>query len=314
MLPLHDFQITRLQELDYALYLLNFDRIEVAWLTGNAWRVHYRMPCGNLELPSRRCRVHGTPEQPAVCKSYDAYTCFYKRIFQSPEAPTPSYVRFDARRLRALADMMVFDGNREIVGMPDVSAAAAMLPPMAPVFEDGPPPPPTPMLDAWEAAARTGSGLAAPQIRTFQDFDQPCAGCDAYCCTRLSFPHSTPANVSNLDHLRFLLGFPGIEIGVTDGDQWTVIVRTRCAHLTPDSQCGLFGQALRPRVCSLYDAKLCAYKYQHGQPRPPQFLRLRRAQFEHAAALFRFDDNGYAVQRPSYAEIRQRIEAHWAHA
>ena len=311
-LPLHDFQITRYQELDYALYLLNFDRIELAWLEGGAWRVHYRMPCGHLDLETRRCTVHNTAAQPHVCKRYDPYNCFYKRIFQSPDQA--QYIRFDRGRLEALAAMLLFDGNRDLVGIPDREALLPHLPPLAPI--DDPPAPADPLLARWEDAARRQQPLPGMTARRYQDFDAPCTGCAAWCCTRLVFPHGTPASVGNLDHLRFCMGFPGVEIGINESNEWSIVVRTACRHLVRDEQgagrCSVFGQPERPRICTGYDASLCGYKLQFGRPRPDRFLRLRLPQFETMVGLFHFDEDGYVVHRPDYGEIRHAVEVAWA--
>jgi len=315
ILPLHDFQIVRMQDLDYAAYLLNFERIELAWLSGTAWRVHYRMPCSNLDPQTHLCTVHNTPAQPNVCKRFNAYTCFYKRIFQSPEKASDTYLRVDRRRMALLSQMFVFDGHREIVGVPDLAGAAAQMPPLEPI--DDPPVPPAPMIEAYEEAARTGTGLPSLRVRTFRDFDHPCSGCGAMCCSWLSFPHAVPQSVGNLDHIRFVLGFEGIEVGIDENEQWTVLVRTRCRHFRDDARgegrCGIFGQPQRPLVCSSYDASQCSYKYRFGQVRPERFLRLRATEFDATSRLFQLDEHGFVLRRPGYTEIRQAIEQGWAH-
>ncbi|MFT4978790.1 MAG: hypothetical protein ACI8S6_004700, partial [Myxococcota bacterium] len=120
----------------------------------------------------------------------------------------------------------------------------------------------------------------------------------------------------NLDHIRFCLGFPGVEVGVNENEEWTILLRTRCKNLVQDAsgagRCGIFGEPERPQVCSVYDASLCGYKYQFGQPRPDRFLRLRSSEFEVVSALFQLDDNGYVIRRPGYEEIRQNIEHRWS--
>jgi Fe-S-cluster containining protein len=313
-LPLHDFQITRYEELDYAFYLLNFDRIELALLSGGSWRVHYRAPCGNLDRATRRCTVHGTPRQPHVCKRYNPYSCFYKRMFESPE--TVEYVRIDEERLRQYASMLVFNGHRDIVGYPDLDfLKAAFTTPLAFSEATDPDVPPSEGLLRWEASVREGRALMPLPVKTLADFDSPCQGCKAWCCTRLSFPHSTPGNVGNLDHIRFCLNFPGVEVGVDEHGGWTIIVRTRCQHRVVEEsgagRCGIFGQPQRPAACRMYDASLCGYRAQFGHPRPARFLRLTRETFEVAAGMYTLDDNGYALNQPGYAEIRDAIEAGW---
>ena len=313
-LPLHDFQITRYEELDYAFYLLNFERIELALLAGNSWRVHYRAPCSNLDLASRRCKVHNTPQQPSVCKRYNPFNCFYKRMFESPE--TIEYIRMDRSRLEVYASMLVFNGHRDVVSYPEVSFLKAAFQPLAFDRNNDPETPGSENLAAWESSVRTGQALMPLPVKTFAEFDNPCGGCKAWCCTRISFPHGTPANVGNLDHLRFCLGFPGVELGVDEHGSWTVVIRTRCQHRVVDEsgagRCGIIGKPERPAACQIYDASLCGYKAQFGHPRPSRYLRLTAKTFDKCTALYRFDDNGYALNKPGYSEIRQAIEHGWA--
>jgi len=179
-----------------------------------------------------------------------------------------------------------------------------------------PPVPQSHMLIKWQRAGRGQAALQPMYPRRFRDFERPCAGCQAWCCTRLSFPHSTPANVGNLDHLKFCLGFPGVEVGIDEGDNYTIIVRTRCRHRVDDNgaelRCGVFDSSERPQICALYDASLCGYKFQHGRPRPDRFLRVQLSEFQDMVELFQFDENGYVLYRPNYEAIRQRIEARWS--
>ena len=67
--PLRDFLIRELTELDYARYLLNFDRIELTLHAGGLWRAHYVHPCSNLDPETLRCRVHGSPRQPRALRA-----------------------------------------------------------------------------------------------------------------------------------------------------------------------------------------------------------------------------------------------------
>ena len=313
-LPLHDFQITRYEELDYAFYLLNFERIELALLAGNSWRVHYRAPCGRLDLATRKCTVHGTPLQPNVCKRYNPYSCFYKRLFESPE--TIEYIRMDRARLKKFASMVVFNGHRDIISYPEVSFLKEAFEPLSFSENTDPEAPESEMLDAWKRSVKTRQPLMPLPMRTMASFDDPCGGCKAWCCTRVSFPHSTPANMANLDHLRFCLNFPGVELGINEHGQWTVVIRTRCTHRVVDEhgagRCGIFGAPERPAACRLYDASLCGYRAQFGHPRPARYLRLTAESFEIAAKLYRLDDNGYVLNNPGYAEIREAVEQTWA--
>ena len=313
MLPLHNFQIARYEDLDYAFYLLNFDRIELALMPGGSWRVLYRAPCSHLDQQTRRCTIHATPRQPDVCKRYSAFNCFYKRVFESPEAI--AYLRIDRERLEAYAQMLVFNEHRDLVSYPELESVRAHLPAMAEVAPPPPPPPASKNLAQWQTAIRSGSEIPALPSLSFADFTDRCSQCSAWCCTRVSFPHKTPENIGTLDFLRYCLGFPGVEVGVNARGEWTLAVRTTCRHrqVTPEGfgRCGVFGQPERPNACTQYDASLCGYKAQFGHPRPERYLRMEAAQFEACLPLYRFDDNGVALNNPDHTTLREAIEADW---
>jgi len=313
MLPLHTFQLTRYEDLDYAFYLLNFDRIELALMPEGSWRVLYRAPCSHLDPQTRRCTIHATPAQPDVCKRYSAYSCFYKRLFDSPE--TMAYLRIDRGRLEAYARLLVFNGHRDLVSYPDLESARARLPPLAEPAAP-PPPPPSSRLRRWRSAIRSGDALEAPSPVSFSSFTDRCTGCASWCCTRVSFPQKTPENVGTLDFIRYCLGFPGVEVGVNWRGEWTLVVRTQCRHRTVGEdgagRCGVYGQPERPHVCAHYDATLCGYRAQFSQPRPENYLRMEAAEFETCLSLYQLDDSGYVLASPTHTQIRAAIEARWA--
>ncbi len=119
----------------------------------------------------------------------------------------------------------------------------------------------------WEQTTR--GNKEAPQHNPwptgwFSAQDDSCAGCAAYCCKTLVFPQSLPVHVSNLDYFRFCLGFPGVELGISD-HIWSLVVKTQCRHLNEQNRCSLFDLAERPLICKYYDAWKCDYKPQFGQ-------------------------------------------------
>ena len=293
VLPVHSFELERWSDLDYARYLLNFDRIELALLESGSWQVHYRAPCRHFDAERRRCRVHRQPEQPSVCRGYDAWNCAYRRIWGGDGPPA---VRVDRGRLEVWASFLQFDEQREIVGKPDFSVLMAHLPVMAPT--DDPPVPASAQLEARVAGA---PGAAAP-IRAWSALASPCEGCAAWCCTRLSFPRGPVNTASSLDHLGFCLGFEGVEAGFDRHSGWSLSVRTRCRHRVEGpggaGRCGAYEAPERPRVCERYDGRACAYRARFATARPADFVRFDHRGFASAAETFRFDDQGYAVEIP----------------
>lgn len=313
--PLHTFQIRTLRDLDHAIYLLDFERIVLGLSPNGDWSVYYKYPCRflNREDPNNHlCTIHGTPLQPQICVHYSPFTCWYKR------ALTPSvsgeFLAIDRQRLELLLERLVFDENRNIVETPDWETMMALLAqvPLAPDFDSEPEP--DPVFERWLEETAVGASLPlAPMRRGYQDFLDQCRGCSAYCCKTLVFPHGRPTSRRNVDYLQFVLGFPGIEVGISDGE-WQILVRTRCRHLTTENRCGVYDRPERPSLCRYFDASTCNYLVQFGQVRPRGFLRVRLEQFFWMVEAMQFDDGGALVEMPPTERMREFVEARWLEA
>lgn len=311
-LPLHTFRVTNLVELDHALYLLNFEHIELAISASGEWSAYYAYPCRFLNRSTFECSVHGTPGQPEICKNYNPYSCWYRRVFTVGQGD--ELVRLDRARLELLVQHIEFDESRRITSVPAWEALVAMME----GFDDRPaeqgsdPTPGDPALEAWERAV-LGQDESAPEATdrplSFGELTDPCDGCAAYCCTSLIFPQAVPSQIASLDYLRFCLGFPGVQLGVSDGG-WSIIVRTTCRHLE-GSRCAVFGKESRPLICRYYDAWKCDYKPQFGRPRPNSFMRLRLEQLQWLADSLPYAPDGTIVAMPAMEELRRAIEVRW---
>lgn len=313
-LPLTTFQVTNLVELDHAAYLLNFDRIELGISANGEWSVYYTQPCRFLDRGTFGCTVHNTPQQPQICVHYNPYNCWYKRAFNT--ADSTEFVRLDQERFALLAAEIAFDEDRRIVSVPAWEEIVAMMAghedrPKEPVPE---PSTTDPMIERWLAGVTQPETAAAPppEQRSFDDFRDACAGCDAYCCTTLVFPQSVPTHVSNFDYFRFVLGFPGVELVI--GEQsWSVAVRTTCRYLDR-GRCSIYGQPERPLLCKYYDATKCDYKPQFGVPRPDHVMRVRLEQYETLLAGLGFAEDGTLSGLPPFEALRASIETSCATA
>lgn len=310
-LPLHTFQITNLVELDHAVYLLNFDRIQLGLSASGEWSVYYAHPCRFLNRQDFTCTVHNTPTQPQICVQYNPYNCWYKRVFT--KNVSQEFLMIDRERMDFVLQHLVLDENRQIVGVPEWASMVEAMAQMGnePNSRASEPDIRDEALATWEAMLLQPNGAAAaPTPQSYEAIQDPCTGCAAYCCKTLVFPHGFPTTASNLDYYRFCLGFPGIEIGISD-QGWSVIVKTTCRHLTEDNRCGVYGQASRPLICKYYDAWKCTYRVQFGLPRPENFLRVRLEQFPWLTECFPFDAQGNITAMPPTEVIRQHIESRW---
>jgi len=118
--------------------------------------------------------------------------------------------------------------------------------------------------------------------------------------------HVTPATATSLDFLRFVLGFPGVTLGLSE-DGWQIIVRTECRHLAR-GRCGVYGRAERPLECRYQDAWGCEPRLKLGGHRPPKFLEISLDSFPRMVEPFRFDATGRITHFPSIEALRAHVE------
>ncbi len=315
-LPLHSFQITNVAELDHAIYLLSFERIELGLSASGEWSAYYLCPCRFLDPADYSCVLHGTPEQPQICAQYNPYTCWYKRALT--QGISDNFLRIDRQRLERIRPLITFDEGRSITDVPDWETIVREIEalPLAPTtYPDGPPPP-DPAFEAWYGMVarlsaeevQSQSGIAVDQ-RTYAAAPDPCTECLAYCCQTLVFPKIPPTSKTNLDYYKFCLGFPGVELGIAD-DGWQLIVRTTCRFLE-GNRCSLYGKPERPLLCRYYDAWQCVYRINFGMPRPPGLVRIRLEQFDWLVEGFTFDQFGAIVEFPTAEYVRRHVESRW---
>lgn len=302
-LPVHRLRVATLIDLDYIRYLLNFDALVVTLASNGEWSVFLGAACRHLDQASGRCRVHGQPDQPHICATYNPYTCWYKGALGS--GGDSDTFRVDRRRWEVIAQRTVFDEGRHIIEAPswdDLAAAFASQddPP------DDSPPPAAPVGEVAVAIGRPrgseaeagGRGATAPFATS------PCTGCAAPCCTNVVFPYPIPDSATNLDFLRFALGFPGVRV-VTGPDEWGIAVTSTCRHLA-DGRCSVIATAERPLRCSYYDEWRCTYKVTFGpssSPPPPGVSVLDLDAFVELLPTFGVDDTGRINRGPTDAQI-----------
>lgn len=310
-LPLHTFKITNMIELDHALYLLNFDRIVLGLSASGEWSVYYAYPCRHLNRQDFTCTVHNSLAQPQICITYNPYHCWYKRVLT--QSVSEDFLQIDRPRLEHLITRIVFDEFRNVVEVPDWNIMIEELAnlPLQPALPASEPPLTDAATEAWQAMLLNleSSPAQTEEIYTYEALRDPCDGCQAHCCQTLVFPQALPRSITNLDFLKFCLGFPGVELGIAD-DVWSLVVKTTCRHLQ-NNRCSVYGRPERPLLCKYYDAWKCTYKINFGLPRPAGFLRVKLEQFKWLTDCFQFDQHGAIVQFPPTEVIRTYLEDQW---
>jgi hypothetical protein len=223
-------------------------------------------------------------------------------------------VRIDYDRLQYLIQFITFDEQRKITSVPawdDLIQLMQNFEDQKRVIDQD-----VSLQDAameeWEQSIINPEPATPPTIEplVYDSSYDPCTGCAAYCCKTLVFPQSLPTHISNLDYYQFCLGFPGVELGISDGG-WSTIIKTTCRHLTKENRCSIYGQPERPLICKYYDAWKCDYKPQFGKPRPTGFMRIRLEQFSWLTECVSSGAEGNIIAIAPQEAMRQYIEERW---
>lgn len=293
--PLGGFRTSTVFDLNYATYLLNFERIELGLAPSGDWSVAYRYPCRHLDRATLACSVHGQAEQPHVCRTYNPYKCWYKAVLNQPVSPR--LLRIDRTRLQHVIAALSFDEHGNIVNEVEWDA---LLPQLAHVHDA------VPEQSSEPAPFPEAVPPVEPQKGySFAQVQNACDGCAAYCCKVLMFPMPPPTDIGAVDYLRYCLGFPGIRLGIMN-EEWALLVETRCRHLEQD-RCSVFGQPERPLVCTYYDQVHCTYKRNFERAEQAGFLRVNLEQYEGLLPLLRFDAAGALEDIPDVERLRAAV-------
>lgn len=284
LLKLDTIDFKAYTDVDYAVYLVNFDGILLQMdISGTRAHVYFEQACRFLDRSNGFCGVHRTSEQPAICIHYNEYKCSYRDHMMSDLDPDVPLV--DRGRMAWFASQVQFDDSGAIRRFPagdEMLRAFASMP-----------------LERNLVEPRTQPERL---VATLQD---SCDGCAAYCCKTLVFERKVPADASKVDEFKYCLGFPSVEVGVMD-DAWAVLVRTTCRHLDHD-RCSVFGTDRRPARCSELEARGCNYRLNLGTPKPEGFLRVSRERFPLLTGSIVFDELGQVVAIPPVEMLRQKF-------
>src|SRR5947208_9095911 len=81
--------------------------------------------------------------------------------------------------------------------------------------------------------------------------EYPCDSCNAPCCTYLPLHSFNVTHMRELDHARYLLNFPRIEVGINANGGWGVYYRYPCRFLNRETAlCTIYGSTERPSICA----------------------------------------------------------------
>ena len=305
--PIHQFEVRKVVHVDLAGYLLNFEGVVLGLDDDYRVTVYLNQPCRHLDTDSGLCRVHGTDLQPGVCSHYPAHDCQARR--RMADGNDPEEVLLDRARFDWLAAQLYFDDFRHLVAGPEWPATVEGLSAIPLGRHPAPNPPPDPALTEWQEVVL---GRKAPTERgravSYRDpaVQNPCSVCAAYCCQVLVFNQVVPTTVADLDRIRYLLGFPSIELAVAEGD-WSILVHTRCRHLD-GARCGVYGQPERPLKCSAIPEIGCEYRPMLSDYDPDRQIRFTADTFPVLQNALAYGADGTVLAIPPIPMINRLVQ------
>jgi len=128
--------------------------------------------------------------------------------------------------------------------------------------------------------------------------------------TFLVFPaESPPDHFFDLDHYRFCLGFPGIELAIIARDAWALLVSTRFNSAPGNNRAISGAMTASPKAES---AVLKKFKGDElfSTFIPSTALRLRLEHFDRLMACFDFAGDGRITHFPSLESLRDSVITH----
>ena len=306
-LEIFTFPIRSAKDIDQAIYFSGFSNIDTLLASNWQCNVYFRSHCRNL-TDGAGCKVHDQPEQPLVCVNYSPHGCFFKANMLDKESVKPNVIWMDNRRWQELLPALNFDAENRLQ-FPEWVNLCAFLGNMeytpAKTYQETEPVNDAPYANWLMQRGREGVTQTG-QSYTLDEYRNICSHCSSWCCTHLTVPIKTPTLFKDIDYIRYSLNFAGTQLVVSD-QGWGLLVKTRCENLR-DNRCTLYGKPERPQICRYYPEQDCYYRKTVAEPRPENYIRLAREEFELVPELFRFDSRGGLMQTPTVDQLRYAVE------
>jgi hypothetical protein len=178
-----------------------YDKIRLGLKKSGEWVVYYHQSCRFLHPEAFQCTIHGLDTQSLVCKTYNAYTCWYKPAFITNQ--NKKIIFFNLSRLCALekrADLFKRGYLAADLDWDTLVYEMSLIP-----LQETP-------------AGRIVSGKLIRKILPFTMNSSH----------RFLFfpPYNKAQRKVHFDLLTFRLGFPGVFLALTD-NSWAFMVCTQ---------------------------------------------------------------------------------------
>ncbi|MEW6181714.1 MAG: hypothetical protein AB1500_00860 [Bacillota bacterium] len=112
-------------DLDYIRYMIGFESVRVILNSDGQWQVLIERTCRLFNEETNLCTVHDTARKPKTCVFFNPHRCWYKRSFESKDAP--GLIRIDMEGLEAILTHIRFDEEGNIIEIPTWEVMRALV-------------------------------------------------------------------------------------------------------------------------------------------------------------------------------------------
>lgn len=136
----------------------------------------------------------------------------------------------------------------------------------------------------------------------------PCKSCEAPCCKMLLIPYQPPKTFMDLDYIKYMLGFSGINMILYHNGTWQVQVEQNCDHLNLKTNlCNVHDSPDKPKTCSFFNPYNCFYKRNFSGNYPRNVIKIDASVFNKLSKQIQFDELGNIVSIPPLEVIEQIV-------
>ena len=113
----------------------------------------------------------------------------------------------------------------------------------------------------------------------------------------------------DLDYIRYMLGFPSVQMVLTREGQWRILVEQECGLLDGATcRCTVHGTSRKPKTCVYFNPYHCWYKRNfHNTSDPPDLARISARGFELLLQQVRFDEDCKISETPPWELVKELV-------
>ena len=291
-LGLEKLRPSQFSHFDTLHFYLNFPNMEILVEPNGQWGIYLRQACRHLSETDHRCSIRGTPEHPKVCSTFNPYNCFYKTAI-SGQDPASRFVRLDRSHFLRVVENIKFTTFGTALYVPNAAQVRTLAEPDEEVEAPS------------DAVESVGSIVEHGAERAGTSLFGPCSDCTGICCRYIFFWRKPIATASDLDFIRYAMGFPGVAY-VIGSERCAIVVQGACRHWSLETRaCGVVGSPLRPKRCQFLNEWRCSIREQF-YTHPERLVRLRTLEdVARMEKLLGFDGEDEPRRLPSVEHLQQ---------